>query len=244
MTDFLEEQDDASTPLTDEEREDLIPSYITLRSELNEAEQANILEAEEWAFARKRDVLDAMVPLPRYCFWTSISKNASLTRHPIPFSATALRPRPCPTSRWSAGQDRFHNGATPPIAIASFSPPGRRRLPDSEHAAIAATIADYSPSLRFPWLAANGSLLIYISTCLAGSGGGRVNFGSRTKTSGSTPTGYQPISDSLSMIVVTGLSMEPMNRMKSQRGSTTAWYQPTFSPTATVAMHALQLICC
>jgi len=58
MIDFLEEQDDASTPLTDEEREDLIPSYITLRSELNEAEQANILEAEEWAFARKRDVLD------------------------------------------------------------------------------------------------------------------------------------------------------------------------------------------
>jgi len=58
MTDFLEEQDGVSTPLTDEEREDLIPSYITLRSELNEAEQANILEAEEWVFARKRDVLD------------------------------------------------------------------------------------------------------------------------------------------------------------------------------------------
>lgn len=58
MKDPLEEQDDASTPLTEEERENLIPSYITLRSELNEAEQANILEAEEWAFARKRDVLD------------------------------------------------------------------------------------------------------------------------------------------------------------------------------------------
>lgn len=58
MKDRLEEQDDASTPLTQEEREDLIPSYIALRPELNEAEQANILEAEEWAFARKRDVLD------------------------------------------------------------------------------------------------------------------------------------------------------------------------------------------
>ena len=58
MTDPLDGQDDASTPLTEEEREQLIPSYITLRSELNEAEQANILEAEEWAFARKRDVLD------------------------------------------------------------------------------------------------------------------------------------------------------------------------------------------
>jgi Fic-DOC domain mobile mystery protein B len=53
-----EAQDDASTPLTEEERVNLIPSYITLRAELNEAEQANILEAEEWAFARKRDVLD------------------------------------------------------------------------------------------------------------------------------------------------------------------------------------------
>jgi Fic-DOC domain mobile mystery protein B len=57
MTDHLEEQDDASTPLTEEEREELIPSYITLRSEVNDAEQANILEAEEWAFARNRDVL-------------------------------------------------------------------------------------------------------------------------------------------------------------------------------------------
>lgn len=58
MSDPLLEQDGASTPLTHEEREGLIPSYITLRSELNEAEQANILEAEEWAFSRKRNVLD------------------------------------------------------------------------------------------------------------------------------------------------------------------------------------------
>lgn len=57
MTDPLFDQDDAATPLTPEEREALIPSYITLRRELNEAEQANILEAEQWAFARKRDVL-------------------------------------------------------------------------------------------------------------------------------------------------------------------------------------------
>jgi Fic-DOC domain mobile mystery protein B len=58
MTDPLAEQDDASTPLSPEEREALIPSYITLRGELNEAEQANILEADAWAFSRKRDVLD------------------------------------------------------------------------------------------------------------------------------------------------------------------------------------------
>jgi Fic-DOC domain mobile mystery protein B len=58
MTDLLTEQDDASTPLSAEEREGLIPSYITLRGELNEAEQANILEADTWAFSRKRNVLD------------------------------------------------------------------------------------------------------------------------------------------------------------------------------------------
>lgn len=58
MTDPLFDQDDAATPLMHEERDGLIPSYITLRHELNEAEQANILEAEAWAFARKRDVLD------------------------------------------------------------------------------------------------------------------------------------------------------------------------------------------
>ena len=58
MSDPLLEADDASTPLTAEEREGLIPSYVTLRRELNEAEQANILEAEQQAFARKRNVLD------------------------------------------------------------------------------------------------------------------------------------------------------------------------------------------
>jgi Fic-DOC domain mobile mystery protein B len=58
MTDPLIEQDDASTPLSSEEREGLLPSYITLRGELNEAEQANILEAHAWAFSRKRNVLD------------------------------------------------------------------------------------------------------------------------------------------------------------------------------------------
>ncbi|MEE8060094.1 MAG: mobile mystery protein B [Pseudomonadales bacterium] len=57
MSDPLIEEDDAATPLTEEEREELIPSYITLRSELNEAEQRNILKAEEWAFKNERNVL-------------------------------------------------------------------------------------------------------------------------------------------------------------------------------------------
>jgi len=54
----FDDPDEAATPLDEEEREALIPSYITTRGELNEAEQANILEAEEWAFTRKRDVLN------------------------------------------------------------------------------------------------------------------------------------------------------------------------------------------
>lgn len=58
MNDPLGPRDDMATPLTEEEREGLIPSYITLRSELNEAEQANIVDAQSWAFARKRDVLN------------------------------------------------------------------------------------------------------------------------------------------------------------------------------------------
>lgn len=37
-----------STPLTDEEKEGLIPRALTMRSELNEAEQENILKANIW----------------------------------------------------------------------------------------------------------------------------------------------------------------------------------------------------
>lgn len=60
MSDPLFEADDeANTPLTPEGREGLIPTYITTRAELNEAEQENIAEADLWAFARKRgDVVD------------------------------------------------------------------------------------------------------------------------------------------------------------------------------------------
>ena len=57
MTVDLFPEDDGNTPLTAEERLGLIPSYITLRQELNEAEQINITEGERWAFNRPRDVL-------------------------------------------------------------------------------------------------------------------------------------------------------------------------------------------
>ena len=57
MTEPFEADDDA-TPLTPEERDGLIPTHVTLRSELNELEQQNILEADRWAFGRKRNVGD------------------------------------------------------------------------------------------------------------------------------------------------------------------------------------------
>jgi Fic-DOC domain mobile mystery protein B len=56
---LFEGEDEANTPLTEEEREQLIPTYISLRDELNEAEQVNITQATRWVTrARKFDVLD------------------------------------------------------------------------------------------------------------------------------------------------------------------------------------------
>jgi Fic-DOC domain mobile mystery protein B len=51
-----------ATPLTAEEREGLIPSHVTLRRELNELEQQNILEADIWVFARSHDPLKRAFP--------------------------------------------------------------------------------------------------------------------------------------------------------------------------------------
>lgn len=66
----LDPTDDAATPLTPEERDGLIPSYITLRAELNEAEQIGIADAARWAFAARRDILDekALLQLHRRMF--------------------------------------------------------------------------------------------------------------------------------------------------------------------------------
>ena len=50
----LDEEPDNATPLTPEERAGLIPSHVTLRRELNELEQQNILAASAWAFWRRR----------------------------------------------------------------------------------------------------------------------------------------------------------------------------------------------
>jgi fido (protein-threonine AMPylation protein) len=43
-----------ATPYLDGDISNLIPKHITLQSELNEWEQANILEAEHWLFAKNR----------------------------------------------------------------------------------------------------------------------------------------------------------------------------------------------
>ena len=41
-----------------QERNALIPTHVTLRSELNEVEQIGIADADGWAFSRRRTVLD------------------------------------------------------------------------------------------------------------------------------------------------------------------------------------------
>lgn len=53
----LHDQADDATPPTPEEREGLIPSHVTLRSELNELEQQNIVEAVAAFSSRRRDPL-------------------------------------------------------------------------------------------------------------------------------------------------------------------------------------------
>jgi Fic-DOC domain mobile mystery protein B len=56
MIDLVDAHDHA-TPLTPGERDGLIPTHITLKSELNELEQQNILVADRWAFGRRHYIL-------------------------------------------------------------------------------------------------------------------------------------------------------------------------------------------
>ena len=53
----FQDPDDAATPLTPEEMRDLIPAHIAYRRELNQAEQENMARAQQWALARRRDLL-------------------------------------------------------------------------------------------------------------------------------------------------------------------------------------------
>jgi hypothetical protein len=49
VSDIFDQPDGAATPLTVEEQRDLIPSHISNRRELNQAEQENILRGQDWA---------------------------------------------------------------------------------------------------------------------------------------------------------------------------------------------------
>lgn len=51
------ETDDNSTPLTEEEKQELKAKWITTRAELNELETQGIAEAEIWLLKNKKDVL-------------------------------------------------------------------------------------------------------------------------------------------------------------------------------------------
>ena len=53
MTDLFQEPPDA-TPLTAEERDGLLQTWITHRRDLNEAEHENIVKGVAWARARHR----------------------------------------------------------------------------------------------------------------------------------------------------------------------------------------------
>lgn len=59
MTDLFEEPDDA-TPLEPEEREGLLQTWITHRSDLNEAEQENIVKGAAWARSRRQRNADIL----------------------------------------------------------------------------------------------------------------------------------------------------------------------------------------
>jgi Fic-DOC domain mobile mystery protein B len=57
MSDPLIDADEDSTPLTPDERADLIPSHITNRHELNAFEARGVADGDQWAFSRRRGSL-------------------------------------------------------------------------------------------------------------------------------------------------------------------------------------------
>lgn len=57
IDDIFDEPDDA-TPLSEEEKLGLIPSYISSRADLNQAEQQNIVQTELWLASKKLNPLN------------------------------------------------------------------------------------------------------------------------------------------------------------------------------------------
>ncbi len=89
-----------ATPLSEDEKDQLIPGHLVNREQLNEWEQRNILEAEQWAFSQRRKRVlsaDFVRALHRRMFdrtwkWAgsfrTTDKNIGVPAHQIP---TALR---------------------------------------------------------------------------------------------------------------------------------------------------------
>jgi Fic-DOC domain mobile mystery protein B len=57
MSDPLIDADGDGTPLTPDERADLIPSHMTNRNELNAFEARGVVDGDQWAFSRRRGSL-------------------------------------------------------------------------------------------------------------------------------------------------------------------------------------------
>jgi len=91
------ETHEGNTPLDEDESDGLIPTHITTQGALNEWEQANTLEAEQWAFARKRSdylSMDFIFELHRRMFantWKWAGK-ARTTEKNIGVAASDIRP--------------------------------------------------------------------------------------------------------------------------------------------------------
>ncbi len=160
---LFDEDDDANTPLTAEEREGLIPTYIALRAELNEAEQIGIADAERWAFSRRRVVLETafLQKLHKRMFgevwqWAGqfrkTARNIGIDAYQIPVEMRSL----CDDTRY-----QITNGAYAPDEIAirfhhrlvfiHAFPNGNGR-----HARLAADLlAKQTGAPRFTWGSAN-----------------------------------------------------------------------------------------
>ena len=91
------EAHEGNTPIDADESEGLIPTHITTQGALNEWEQANILEAEQWAFARKRSdylSMDFIFELHRQMFantWTWAGKTRTTEKN-IGVAVPEIRP--------------------------------------------------------------------------------------------------------------------------------------------------------
>ena len=96
---------EGASPLEHEELLDLIPSHITLQSELNQWEQNNILLAEQWALKQKQILTDVFIQkLHHKMFdqtwkWAGVyrrsGKNIGIDWHLIPVEVRRLCDNVC-----------------------------------------------------------------------------------------------------------------------------------------------------